>query len=86
MPDYEAIRKDIYERFHDAIQKLYVSELKDQIADKDELIIAQDHMIGDQQDKVERLEAALREIGNPPNHFTINDAMAVARAALRESK
>lgn len=86
MPDYEAIRKDIYERFHDAIQKLYVSELKDQIADKDELITAQDHMIADQQDKVKRLEAALREIGNPPNHFTINDAMAVARAALGEER
>ena len=32
--------------------------------------------------RIEQLEAALREIGNPPNHFTINDAMAVARAAL----
>ena len=33
-------------------------------------------------DRIEQLETALREIGNPPNHFTINDAMAVARAAL----
>ena len=32
--------------------------------------------------RIEQLEAALREIGNPPDHFTINDAVAVARAAL----
>ena len=32
--------------------------------------------------RIEQLEEALREIGNPPDHFTINDAVAVARAAL----
>ena len=32
--------------------------------------------------RIAQLEAALREIGNPPDHFTINDAVAVARAAL----
>lgn len=62
MSDYESIRKDLYERFHVAFEKLYMSELKDQIAYKDEIITAQDHMIGDQQDKVKRLEAALREL------------------------
>ena len=36
--------------------------------------------------RIEQLEAALREIGNPPNHFTINDAMATARAALGEER
>lgn len=35
MTDYRAISKDLYERFHDAFEKLYVSELKDQIAEKD---------------------------------------------------
>lgn len=35
-------------------------------------------------DRIEQLEAALRDIGNPPDHFTINDAVAVARAALEE--
>ena len=34
--------------------------------------------------RIEKLEAALRDIGNPPDHFTINDAVAVARAALEE--
>jgi len=38
MTDYETIRKDIYESFHDTFHKLYISELKDQIADKDEVI------------------------------------------------
>ena len=37
-------------------------------------------------DRIEQLEAALREIGNPPNHFTINDATATARAALGEER
>jgi len=60
MPDYEAISKDLYERFHVAFEKLYVSELKDQIADKDEVITAQDHMIAEQADRIEQLEAALR--------------------------
>ena len=30
MVDYEAISKELYEKFHDAYQKLYVSELKDE--------------------------------------------------------
>ena len=45
-----------------------------------------DPLIEEAADRIEQLEAALREIGNPPNHFTINDAMAVARAALGKSK
>lgn len=36
--------------------------------------------------RIEQLEAALREIGTPPDHFTINDAVAVARAALGEER
>jgi uncharacterized coiled-coil protein SlyX len=60
MADYEAIRKDLYERFHDAFEKLYISELKDQIADKNEIITANDHVIADQQAEIERLRAALR--------------------------
>lgn len=34
MADYAELRKELYEKFHDAYHKLYVSELKDQIADK----------------------------------------------------
>ena len=34
MADYEAISKELYEKFHDAFEKLYVSELKDQLNDK----------------------------------------------------
>ena len=59
MADYEAIRKDLYEKFHDAFEKLYISELKDQIADKDEIITANDHVIAEQQVEIERLRAAL---------------------------
>lgn len=56
MPDYKAISKDLYERFHDAFEKLYVSELKDQIAEKDEIITANDHVIAEQQAEIERLK------------------------------
>lgn len=31
MVDYAELRKDLYEKFHDAYQKLYVSELQDEI-------------------------------------------------------
>lgn len=34
MVDYAELRKELYEKFHDAYHKLYVSELKDQIAEK----------------------------------------------------
>jgi superoxide dismutase len=34
MVDYTELRKELYEKFHDAYHKLYVSELKDQIAEK----------------------------------------------------
>lgn len=37
-------------------------------------------------DRIEKLEAALRDIGKPPDHFTINDATATARAALGEER
>jgi uncharacterized coiled-coil protein SlyX len=62
MADYEAIRKDLYERFHDAFEKLYISELKDQIADKNEIITANDHVIAEQHAEIERLRAALRDV------------------------
>jgi transcriptional accessory protein Tex/SPT6 len=62
MTDYETIRKDIYESFHDIFHKLYISELKDQIADKDEVITAHDHVIAEQQAEIERLRAALRDV------------------------
>jgi transcriptional accessory protein Tex/SPT6 len=62
MTDYETIRKDIYESFHDIFHKLYISELKDQIADKDEVITANDHVIAEQQAEIERLRAALRDV------------------------
>jgi uncharacterized coiled-coil protein SlyX len=59
MTDYETIRKDIYESFHDTFHKLYISELKDQIADKDEVITSNDHVIAEQQAEIERLRADL---------------------------
>lgn len=52
MPDYEKISKDIHERFKDAFDKLYVSELKDQIADKDEMITALNHTIAELQSRL----------------------------------
>ena len=61
MVDYEAIRKDIYESFHDTFHKLYISELKDQIADKDEVITANDHVIAEQQVEIERLRTELEK-------------------------
>jgi hypothetical protein len=68
MADYEAIRKDLYERFHDAFEKLYVSELKDQIADKDEIITAQDHMIADQQAEIEGLKIIIKDLERRLEH------------------
>ena len=68
MPDYQAIRKDIYERFHDTIEKLYVSELKDQIADKDEVITAQDHMIADQQAEIEGMRVIINGLQRQLEH------------------
>lgn len=68
MPDYQAIRKDIYERFHDAIEKLYVSELKDQIADKDEVITAQDHMIADLQAEIEGMRVIINGLQRQLEH------------------
>jgi peptidoglycan hydrolase CwlO-like protein len=59
MTDYEAIRKDLYESFHDTFHKLYISELKDQIADKDEIITANDHVIAEQQTEIESLRFQL---------------------------
>ena len=56
MTDYRAISKDLYERFHDAFEKLYVSELKDQIAEKDEVITALNHTIAEQEAEIERLK------------------------------
>lgn len=72
MSDYEAIRKDIYERFHDAIEKLYVSELKDQISDKDEIITAQYVTIGKQAIEIDRLRTMLWEVNEQcPEHVPI---------------
>lgn len=68
MPDYQAIRKDIYERFHDTIEKLYVSELKDQIADKDEVITAQDHMIADLQAEIEGMRVIINGLQRQLEH------------------
>lgn len=62
MTEYEAIRKDLYEKFHDAFEKLYISELKDQIADKDEIITANDHVIAEQQAEIESLRFQLNGI------------------------
>jgi uncharacterized coiled-coil protein SlyX len=59
MTDYETIRKDIYESFHDTFHKLYISELKDQISDKDEVITANDHVIAEQQAEIQQLRADL---------------------------
>ena len=56
MPDYNAIRKDIYERFHDAIEKLYVSELKDSIADKQAEIEGLRIIIKDLEKRLEHAE------------------------------
>jgi len=58
--DYRAISKDLYERFHDAFEKLYVSELKDQIAEKDEIITALNHTIEEQQEEIGRLRDVLK--------------------------
>jgi uncharacterized coiled-coil protein SlyX len=82
MTDYEAIRKDLYERFHDAFEKLYISELKDQIADKDEVITAQDHMIAEQQAEIERLRKMLWEVNEQcPEHVPVS-LLNQIRAAL----
>ena len=62
MTDYETIRKDIYESFHDIFHKLYISELKDQIADKDEVITANDHVIAEQQAEIESLRFQLNGV------------------------
>ena len=43
-----------------------------------------DPLLEEAADRIEQLEAALREIGSPPDHFTINDAVAKARAVLKE--
>lgn len=75
-PDYEKIREEIHEKHSESFKALYISELKDQIAEKDEVITAQDHMIAEQKAEIDqnridleeyrldvkRLEAALREI------------------------
>ena len=83
MTDYEAIRKDLYERFHDAFEKLYISELKDQIADKDEVITAQDHMIAEQQAEIERLRKMLWEVNEQcPEHVPVS-LLNQIRAALK---
>lgn len=54
--DYRAISKDIYERFHDAFHKLHVSELKEQLAEKDEIITALNHTIADLKHRVDLAE------------------------------
>jgi uncharacterized coiled-coil protein SlyX len=83
MTDYETIRKDIYERFHDAFEKLYISELKDQIADKDEIITANDHVIADQQAEIERLRKMLWEVNEQcPEHVPVS-LLNQIRAALK---
>lgn len=82
-PDYEKIREEIHEKHSESFKALYISELKDQIADKDEVITAQDHIIAEQKAEidqnridleeyrldVERLEAALREIKELPGEL-----------------
>ena len=88
MADYEAIRKDLYERFHDAFEKLYISELKDQIADKDEIITANDHVIAEQQAEIKRLREALEElvgaIADSTSQKSIPLALRSARAVLAQ--
>jgi hypothetical protein len=53
-PDYEKIREEIHEKHSESFKALYISELKDQIADKDEVITAQDHIIAEQKSEVEK--------------------------------
>jgi uncharacterized coiled-coil protein SlyX len=88
MTDYETIRKDIYESFHDTFHKLYISELKDQIADKDEIITANDHVIAEQQAEIEQLREALQglvgAIADPTSQRSIPDALKEARAVLAQ--
>jgi hypothetical protein len=81
MADYEAIRKDLYERFHDAFEKLYISELKDQIADKDEIITANDHVIVEQQAEIESLRFQLNGVIKMRNDA--ENEIQQLRAALR---
>lgn len=80
MTEYESIRKDLYERFHDAFEKLYISELKDQIADKDEIITANDHVIAEQQAEIESLRFQLNGVIKMRNEAT--DEIERLRAAL----
>ena len=56
MPDYEAIRKDLYEKYHEAFEKLYVSELKDSIADKQAEIEGLRIIIKDLEKRLEHAE------------------------------
>lgn len=67
-PDYDAIRKDLYERFHGAFEKLYISELKDQIADKDEIITAHERVIADQQAEIEGLRMIIKDLERRLDH------------------
>jgi hypothetical protein len=75
MTDYETIRKDIYESFHDTFHKLYISELKDQIADKDEVITSNDHVIAEQQAEIERLNNIIQTMRYAEDEDKINVSM-----------
>ena len=59
MTDYKKISDDLHERFSEAFNKLHISELKDEIAAKDETIAALGHMIDEQQEEIERLKKQL---------------------------
>lgn len=52
MTDYDKIREEITEKHSESIKALYISELKDQIADKDEIITALNHTIDELQSRL----------------------------------
>ena len=68
MTDYVSLRKELYERYHDAFEKLYVSELNDQLAEKDEIITALNHTIDEQQAENESLYILIKDLERRLDH------------------
>lgn len=56
MVDYVTLRKDLYEKFHDAFEKLYMSELKDQLNNKQAEIDGLNMIIRDLERRLEHAE------------------------------
>lgn len=62
MVDYTELRKELYEKFHDAYHKLYVSELQEKIAEMDEVVTGCNHVIAEQQAETESLKIIIKDL------------------------